>query len=76
MERTTAQWQNCDPHAMARMSPAAIAFAFEDARKDQLALRAEVERLRALLRECEATLAMWADVAPALSLRADIRSCL
>lgn len=29
-----------------------------------------------LLRECEVTLAMWADVAPAVSLRADIRKCL
>ena len=35
-----------------------------------------VEKLRALLRECETTLAMWADVAPAVSLHADIRKAL
>ncbi len=35
-----------------------------------------VEKMRALLRECEATLEMWADVAPAVSLRADIRKVL
>lgn len=35
-----------------------------------------VEKLRALLRECETTLAMWSDVAPAESLRADIRKAL
>ena len=29
-----------------------------------------------LLRECERTLEMWADVAPAVSLRADIRKLL
>lgn len=29
-----------------------------------------------LLRECETTLAMWADVAPAVSLRADLRRAL
>lgn len=33
-------------------------------------------RTLALLRECEATLTMWADVAPAVSLRADIRKLL
>lgn len=37
------------------------------------AANADVLRLRALLGECEATLAMWEDVAPALSLRANIR---
>lgn len=42
-------------------------------------LQEENERLCAavtLLRECERTLEMWADVAPAVSLRSDIRKLL
>jgi hypothetical protein len=39
-------------------------------------LQAEIARLRGLLAECERTLAMWSDVAPAVSLRADIGKAL
>lgn len=43
-------WRRCEPHAMAhKQSPAAIEFAFIDARHDVLALSDEVDRLRALL---------------------------
>lgn len=35
MQRSLEQWANCDPHAMAtRQSPAAVQFAFEDAKHD------------------------------------------
>jgi hypothetical protein len=34
----------------------------------------EIERLKGLLGECAATLEMWADVAPAVSLARDIRA--
>lgn len=36
MERTVSQWANCSPKAMATMSPAAIEYAFQDAKKDIL----------------------------------------
>ena len=39
-------------------------------------LRVRIAGLEALLRECGTTLAMWADVAPAVSLRADIDKIL
>lgn len=42
--------------------------------RDQL-LR-KVRRLESLLRECSTTLDMWTDVAPAVSLRADIKKAL
>jgi hypothetical protein len=51
MERTTEQWQNCCPAAMAGMSRAAIEFAFADAKKDQLFLRNEVQRLQSEVSE-------------------------
>lgn len=37
---------------------------------------AEINKLRALLVECETTFAMWEDVAPAISLRVDIFNAL
>lgn len=49
MKRTIAQWQGCDPQAMAtRQSPQAIAFAFEDAKADILALHKLAERVARL----------------------------
>jgi hypothetical protein len=41
-----------------------------------LARDEQVKRVAALLRECDATLAMWSDVAPAVSLRKDIAAVL
>ena len=48
LARSIEQWQNCDPHAMAtRQSYAAIEYAFIDAKRDILALSAEVAALKA-----------------------------
>lgn len=38
LERTITGWKDCSPAAMAEMSPAAIQYAFEDARADILTL--------------------------------------
>ena len=49
MNRSIDQWRNCNPDAMAyRQSPAAIFFAFQDARADILALYALAERVARL----------------------------
>lgn len=49
---------------------------FQEVADQSAAYAIRVMELERLLRECEATLAMWADVAPAVSLRADIRRTL
>lgn len=38
LRRSIERWRNCDPATMATQSPAAVAFAFEDAKHDILAL--------------------------------------
>lgn len=49
MKRKIEQWRACDPRAMAtQQSPAAIQFAFEDAKADILALHALAERVARL----------------------------
>ena len=47
LNRTAAQWQKCDPKAMAKMSEPAIMYALADARSDVLRMHAEIDRLRA-----------------------------
>ncbi len=49
MKRKIEQWRGCDPRAMAtQQSPAAIQFAFEDAKADILALHVLAERVARL----------------------------
>ena len=49
MQRTIDQWRRCSPHAMTyNQSPAAILYAFEDAKADILALYALAERVARL----------------------------
>ena len=49
MQRKIEQWRGCDPRAMAtQQSPAAIEFAFADAKADILALYALAERVARL----------------------------
>lgn len=46
MQRTVAQWANCDPETMANQSRAAIMYAFLDAKADIAELAELVEALR------------------------------
>lgn len=51
MRRSIEQWKVCNPKAMAyEQSPAAIMYAFEDAKADVLDLHAENLRLRNIAR--------------------------
>lgn len=69
-------------HAIGATSPHLLAlakrYAANTVHSYLFAVEAEaiVRRAVRLLRECETTLAMWADVAPAVSLRSDIRRAL
>lgn len=52
MKRTTEQWINCNPKAMAHeMSPAAQQFAFEDAKADIMELAHENKLMRDVMRK-------------------------
>jgi hypothetical protein len=52
MKRTTEQWINCNPKAMAEeMSKAAQQFAFEDAKSDIMELSHENKLMREVLRK-------------------------
>lgn len=51
MKRKISQYEKSSPAAMARMSEAAIFYAFEDSRADILELNAENQRLRVILRQ-------------------------
>ena len=48
LQRKIEQWRGCVPGAMACQSPAAILYAFEDAKADILALYALAERVARL----------------------------
>ena len=50
MQRTIVQWTNCDPRAMVTQSPAAIQYAFEDAKADILQLYKELQRFKNVAR--------------------------
>ena len=50
LQRTIEQWENCNPRVMTYgQSQVAINYAFEDAKKDIIALSKEIIRLNALL---------------------------
>lgn len=51
MQRHIEQWQNCVPSAMVNMSPAAIQYAFQDAKSDILALYKENQKLKAAMKD-------------------------
>lgn len=52
LNRSVARWAVCDPKAMAEnQSPAAIMYAFKDAKADIAALVAQRDELLALLRD-------------------------
>lgn len=49
MQRTVAQWANCDPETMANQSRAAIMYAFRDAKADIAELAELAEALRGIM---------------------------
>lgn len=56
LSRTLEQWAGCDPRAMTQQSPAALEFAFQDAKHDIRALAAATAALQARALELETVL--------------------
>lgn len=49
LNRSINQWRNCDPDAMVKQSECALAYAFEDAKHDILALVDHIRKLEGQL---------------------------
>lgn len=49
MRRSLKTWNLCNPSSMTEQSPAAIRYAFEDARADIIELATDLERMKLML---------------------------
>lgn len=56
LSRTLEQWAGCEPQVMTQQSPAAVEFAFQDAKHDIRVLAAATAALQARVTELETAL--------------------